>query len=775
MSRQHLFAWWVSLLLLGVFRLPGQSITSFSPQLGAPGDTIEIFGTGFTGSTTVRFYNNKLAGIFVNSNTKITATVPSGVTTGPISVQNGLGATNYSPNDFTVTGPGPTITGFAPAYGAVNDQIIIAGVHFTQASVVKFNGVTASMRTINPAGTQITAFVPAGASTGPISVTTVIGTSNSPTVFTFIGPEPYITGFTPGSGNVGDTVTIFGFHFTGTTSVRFNGTNASFSPPATDTTLSATVPSGAMSGPITVVNASGSYTSSVSFYLPPQITGLAPAAGRVGTNVVITGASFTGTTAVKFNGLDATSFTVSSATQITATVPANATTGSIRVYTPGGTTPPGANFVVQPVISSFPSVGTIGQSIGLTGQNFWGATNVQFNGVNAAFINSVTYSSLNAIVPPGASTGPITLKTTNGTFTTASNFSLPANITSFSPGTGAAGTLVTILGNNFSNASSVKFHDASASFTVLSNGAISATAPAQVTTGPITVTAPAGVATSANNFFVAPIIINFAPTHGLPGTLVTITGTNFFGTTAVKLAGTNIAGFNIVNNGQITFTVPVGAVTGTISVVAPAGTATGPGVFTLDYSTDLGLTVTDLPDPVALSSNLVYTITITNRGLFAAPNVRLTNTLPAFVTIKSYTTSQGTVNTNANPVTAALGAIPVGTAAFVGLTVVPQAAGLITNLTTVTSDYPEANSADNSVVTITTVDGKTVLSIQSVPPNLVKISWPAPLSNSTLQFKPLLATTNFWSNVLTAPVIVSNQNVVTETNLGLMKFYRLQQ
>ena len=226
--------------------------------------------------------------------------------------------------------------------------------------------------------------------------------------------------------------------------------------------------------------------------------------------------------------------------------------------------------------------------------------------------------------------------------------------------------------------------------------------------------------------------------------------------------------------GRLPSPCPAGAVTGPISVVAPAGTATGPGIFTLDYSTDLGVTVTDLPDPATLGSNLVYTITITNRGSFAAPNVRLTNTLPALVTIKAATTTQGSLNTNANPVTGALANIPTGSAAFVTLTVTPQTVGTITNLATVTSDYPDVNLADNSVTTTTTVDMTAILSIQSVPPNLVKISWPAPLSNSTLQFKPLLATTNFWSNVTTAPVLSGNENVVTETNLGSMKFYRLQ-
>jgi len=63
-----------------------------------------------------------------------------------------------------------------------------------------------------------------------------------------------------------------------------------------------------------------------------------PAMGPVGTAVTLTGTGFTigtGTTSVKFNGIEAQGFTVVSATTIKATVPAGATTGSITTITNG--------------------------------------------------------------------------------------------------------------------------------------------------------------------------------------------------------------------------------------------------------------------------------------------------------------------------------------------------------------------------------------------------------------------------------------------------------
>jgi uncharacterized repeat protein (TIGR03803 family) len=61
-----------------------------------------------------------------------------------------------------------------------------------------------------------------------------------------------------------------------------------------------------------------------------------PTSGKVGTKVKILGNSFTGATAVSFNGTAAT-FTVASATEITTTVPTGATTGKVSVTLSTGT------------------------------------------------------------------------------------------------------------------------------------------------------------------------------------------------------------------------------------------------------------------------------------------------------------------------------------------------------------------------------------------------------------------------------------------------------
>lgn len=93
------------------------------------------------------------------------------------------------------------------------------------------------------------------------------------------------------------------------------------------------------------------WTATISCVTVPTITSFTPnnnSCGTVGTVVVITGTNFTGVTGVSFGGVPATVFTVNSATQITATVPALANTGKIRVSNADAFGDSPTIFTVQP-------------------------------------------------------------------------------------------------------------------------------------------------------------------------------------------------------------------------------------------------------------------------------------------------------------------------------------------------------------------------------------------------------------------------------------------
>jgi hypothetical protein len=334
------------------------------------------------------------------------------------------------------TAQAPTITGFTPMSGPVGTSVTISGTNFTGATAVAFNTVSASF--IVTSDTAIQATVPAGATTGPLSVTKPGGTVASASNFTVVNP-PTITSFAPARGPVGTSVTINGTNFAGATAVTFNTVSASFTVTST-TAIQATVPAGATTGPLSVTTPGGTATSASAFTVvtAPTITGFTPTSGPLGTSVTISGTNFIGATAVTFNAVSA-SFTVTSATAIQATVPAGATTGPLSVTTPGGTAVSANNFTVvnPPTITSFaPTRGPVGTSVTISGTNFTGATAVTFNTVNASFtVTSAT--AIQAIVPPGATTGPLQVTTGNGMATSMNNFTVVATLTVTKTGTGS--------------------------------------------------------------------------------------------------------------------------------------------------------------------------------------------------------------------------------------------------------------------------------------------------------------------------------------------------
>jgi uncharacterized repeat protein (TIGR03803 family) len=81
-------------------------------------------------------------------------------------------------------------------------------------------------------------------------------------------PKPGAFQFSPTSGLVGAKITLRGSAFVGTTAVTFNGTSAASVVEASGY-ITATVPAGATSGPISVTNAGGTTTSKSSFTVLP--------------------------------------------------------------------------------------------------------------------------------------------------------------------------------------------------------------------------------------------------------------------------------------------------------------------------------------------------------------------------------------------------------------------------------------------------------------------------------------------------------------------------
>jgi uncharacterized repeat protein (TIGR01451 family) len=146
--------------------------------------------------------------------------------------------------------------------------------------------------------------------------------------------------------------------------------------------------------------------------------------GKVGQTIEILGQGLTGTTKVSFNGISAT-FRVVSDTYLTATLPVGAKTGFVKVTTPGGVLSSNRKFLVLPTILSFdPTSGAVGTSVTITGTGLIQAQGVGFGDTIPAQFTVNSDSQITAIVPQGAKTGPVGVKTPGGTAISKGTFTV---------------------------------------------------------------------------------------------------------------------------------------------------------------------------------------------------------------------------------------------------------------------------------------------------------------------------------------------------------------
>jgi hypothetical protein len=477
----------------------GPVITGFSVDHGVVGDALTINGRNLQGTTQVDFDGIVQTPVTVNgAGTTITTTVPAGADTGLISLQTPL-FTAHSPAAFTVV---PKITSFSPTSGPVGTSVTLTGTRMSLVTGVDVNGTAVSDFTLGGDDDHLIVTVPTGASTGKITVKepSLLGTTSTGDFTITSG----ITGFAPASGTAGSDVTITGTDLGGASSVTFNGVSAAIAS-NTATTIHATVPAGATSGPIVVTTATGPVPSAESFLVPATISSFTPIAGGSGSDpVTIHGTGFTSVSAVAFNAVPVSSYSVVDGGTITTTVPATATTGKITVTTDAGTATSSDDFVVNPVVDSLSSSTALtGHAITLTGRNLGAVTGVDVGGVPGTFwMPSPTEVSVT--VPDAAVTGPVSVHTlASGAPVVGPTLTVLPAILGFSPVSGSPGDTITITGSGLKNIVSVGFAGSvSAVPATTAAQSLTVAVPTGATTGPITVSDgnPARNATSDDQF-----------------------------------------------------------------------------------------------------------------------------------------------------------------------------------------------------------------------------------------------------------------------------------
>jgi hypothetical protein len=211
-------------------------------------------------------------------------------------------------------------------------------------------------------------------------------------------------------------------------------------------------------------------------------------------------------------------------------------------------------------------------------------------------------------------------------------------------------------------------------------------------------------------------------------------GTATFGTDYTQ---TGAATFTAVS-GMVTF--GVGASTATVTVDPTADSTAEPdetvtltvtsgtgynvgspssatGTIANDDAVDVAITSkTDNPDPVCVNGNITYTINFVNNGPGSAPNVTVTDAVPANTTLVSASVTSGTgwIRTDSVPVGGTGNIVFSKTSVANGETatfqiVVQVNSGVmhgtvITNTATAASSFPDPTPANNSQSATTTVD-----------------------------------------------------------------------
>ena len=602
---------------------PAPAISGVSATTGPVGSQVTITGTGFgtaQGSSQV-FLNDLAATVNSWSATSISITIPSGATTGPLVVAVAPAMNSSNPTTFTVTSqPLPSgwldqDIGLVKAEGSAS---YASGVFTVKATG---NGVYSTADSLHFVyvplsgdGTIITRVASLSGTAGAEAGVMIRETMNpgSTVAFSEYNADEYVwfphrtsTGGTPTSPDASAGTLPYWVEVvrSGSTFSAYMSSNASnWVQVGTSQTINMAqnvfiglaVDNGTTSATFATATFDNVSVSTSASPPAPVISNVSPAAAPVGTVVTLTGTTFQpvqGNSTVTVNGVSATVQSWNE-TAINILVPTSLSAGSTSiVVTVGGQASNGASFAVLPAVTSiYPTSAAVGGSITIYGATFGssqGSSTVNFNGVQATSITSWSATQIVAVVPSGATTGPLTIAVNSAQSNPTTTFTLinPV-ISSLSPAWGPIGGTIAVNGSGFGTSqgngriafNGETYTGAAGSWT---DTQVTISVPSWATTGLVTVTT-AGLTSNGVQFTVEGTlaVTGISPTAGPIGSSVTISGTGFGpsqGTSTVAINSDNTPlTVTSWSDTQIVAAIPAGATTGAIAVNVQGLVASGP-------------------------------------------------------------------------------------------------------------------------------------------------------------------------------------------------------
>lgn len=649
-----------------VYKSPTLVSSSVASGTLRGGTSLTLTGTNFYLVSSVIVTGVAVSTFTVVSPTTISCTTSAMITNvdtlGDIIVRATFGTATLSRSFTYLTDPKPVITSLSPSTASIlgGTTLSILGANFLDVSSITIDTVPVTTFTIINRY-QMTCEIPIGVYTGAYSVLTVqnsIGTSVYTDLFKYVYPSPILSSCTPGSGNVagGNTITLTGLYFTGTTKVLFGNVSASsYTSSSNHTLLTVVTPPMPSVGKysMTVQTSTGSVTTATTFFefaATPILSNVSPSVGNSlgGDLVTLTGSDFINVTSIQFGETTITSFSYLSSTSVQFTTPVGTGTKAISVVTPQGTTTTTKTFEYLDSVNITgisPNTGAFDGNtlVTLVGTNFSNATGVTVgtqpasniimnaNGTSLTFLTPISidvndFSVLTSellitvLSPQGNQTTSVTLSFTYLRSPTISSIS---STTGFIDG----GNSITLIGTNFSNATSIRVGSVPVTdFQVISRTQLSFTVPPPRSTSStadtlrqaITIETPQGNVSTTNypwllfSYLNPPTITSLTPSTGalLGGNMLTITGTNFENVTQVWIGTNNVVSFTYISSTLLTFVTTYGTGSKNITIQTPQGDVTTPTVMFTYLDVPQLLTIT--PSVVDLSGGDTIVITGSN-------------------------------------------------------------------------------------------------------------------------------------------------------------------
>jgi hypothetical protein len=445
-------------------------LLSFGPSPALRGGELKIIGKNLDRVTSVILPQNVQVTSFAShTNELITLTIPQETLEGKIVLKSSDGDIT-SQTLLTISEP-IIFTSFSPAVIRAGELLTITGDYLNLISTVIFHESLAVGDTMFTSQTRekIELFVPDRAQSGPVFISTggespIIVESEEELEVTI----PKISAISPNPVKAGSMLTIDGTDLDLTMQIGFEGAAAvtdfvSQSP----TKIEVIVPDNAQDGPVVVVPASFLEIPSAEslVMVVPQISGVSPNPVKNGQKITVTGIDLDLISRVTFGGNKIGAILGGGTdTEITVKVPISAEEDYIQFKTRAEKIVPSDEILtlIKPNITGFdPPEAEFGAEISIQGEDMDLVTDVIFSGGVQVGVNNATQSAATVDVPMWATSGPVTVITTNGSqITSTMDFRVAVSILAVitdMPALASLGEMISIVGTDLDEISELIF------------------------------------------------------------------------------------------------------------------------------------------------------------------------------------------------------------------------------------------------------------------------------------------------------------------------------